>query len=875
MEPNNVPPMGGGSVLNSASASARDLRNSTAVEQLRLTNGKLCIAEVHDVLAYAHSYVIKAPGMPQVVACLGTHTSMLPTGARECNAIHPGSLVLAYINESYLAVIVAVLPSPMGGRNLGLPDCVVPAGHAGFYVDKVHQLLLDEPASGSGMLDLSSGRPVDGVPGDWGILNEIGVGFYAGKLMAAMRSSEFCKFETYYEDQLARIAAYNFQMFTSGSELEALNDEGEWTSISGFNPYAWEATGVREPSEFPFIEPSGDAKTPRDEEFGLEPTESRQTGYWRFRTFDGYLGDIRRNYVIAPKEDGIRVYGASSNPYAGLLEERYGFDGSYTLKSAKRISLQKTVFIPVPYEKEPRDHPDGDKDFFDTSGGRDTSIQELPEPKPGEQQMSIPDVEAYASEGYNSVGVNSREKDWGTDRNLVGDATRETHPVSPSSAYRMPGADALTEEVDHRANSVRYYAARSFLELFDDGSVVIEDAHGSSITMANGNIEISAANDILLRSGRDVVSMAGNDTVLKARNDTDVSSSEGDVRVKAEKNLMVLGGNSGDKGGVLIESRADSNPDFRQSGNNANIGGLFIKSARGKISMTAKDQIYVKSFGDNGGIVLDADEGDGDVTIYGSSLRKYLKAAATEFIGAQGKATPSDQMSSLTHTAGSFNLVTGSILLGAGGMNLVNARQPSGGMSIFHKGSGAVLGGWVATGDFNQADPNSLENAAQAIVPQITALKDSVVNDYNTSVDNDFDENEDSIGNAEIFEKAGVSFRRSNETAARAEDFTIYESRWQQMFRELGSSEAWEEKEIAPYVLVSGTDSSEGPTMPYPGKEKYEAETFVRYNDRFYENGIPKERGDDYNTESAASKAADVEEVEFAGNYLVNTGTGA
>ena len=158
-------------------------------------------------MAYANSYVVKAPGKPNLIACLGTYSSMMPMGARECSMIHPGSLVLVYVTDFYLATIVAVLSTPMGAPNLSFPDSVVAAGHAGFFTDAVHNGPLARPA-GSGYLDLSCGRPVDGLPGDWGVLNEIGVGIYVGKLMAFLRASDFCKFEVHYEDQLASCLLY-------------------------------------------------------------------------------------------------------------------------------------------------------------------------------------------------------------------------------------------------------------------------------------------------------------------------------------------------------------------------------------------------------------------------------------------------------------------------------------------------------------------------------------------------------------------------------------------------------------------------------------------------------------------------------------------
>ena len=90
---------------------------------------------------------------------------------------------------------------------------------------------------------------------------------------------------------------------------------------------------------------------------------------------------------------------------------------------------------------------------------------------------------------------------------------------------------------------------------------------------------------MFLKSGRNVNLWAGYDLILRAKNSIDGSASAHDVRLKAENNMMLLGGNSG-TGGVLVESRgASGNFDFSQSGEAVSFGGVILRASRGQSSI--------------------------------------------------------------------------------------------------------------------------------------------------------------------------------------------------------------------------------------------------------------------------------------------------
>lgn len=855
----------------------RDPRRVSQMQEMAVGHGSLHVCEVHDVLAYANSYIIKAAGMPHMPACLLSATSsFLPLGGRDCATIMPGSLVLCMIDVNLpMALIIGVLPTVMGGPNLGLPDSIVAAGHAGLFTDSVHNGALNQK-SGHGFVDLSAGRPVDSLPGDWGYLNELGVGVFIGKLLSFLRAGDFCKFEVNYEDQLARIAAMNMEVFTSGSEAQAFNDEGEWTDIRGFNPYPWEAMGVVR-DQTPFRETGAELKGD-NEEFGLEPQESTQTGIWRFRTFDGFLGDLRRNVVVAPTEEMQSIpmsFERENTPYYGLLDERYGVDGSYRLRSAKSIGFEKTIFIPVPFERYPRDNPNGNTAFEDPAGqGADYNMSEIPEAEvPSEAVAGAPDKHAYENQHLHQEGLNLRDKDWGVEDppKLPGGWDTEQDTLKPYSTYESPMPVSEEIEVDHRGNR-RYYKSKAFWDILEDGSIIFQDAYGSSIKMTGGNIEFSCPGSIVHRPGRDMVVMSGQDIIAKANRDVDVSSASGSVRMKAEVNFMILGGNDGARGGVLVENRASGTPNFEAAGESVNIGGLMLKSAAGDTTIWGRN-VNLQSL--NGDIVMDANEGTRDIICYAASHRRYATTNVTDMVSKDGTEDTADanvQYQSLS--AAGYSLVTNSINL-AGTVLTIMPRNPEsrGGIQLLHYGNGVVRGAYASTRGFSPVASLKDAEAKTFMQPIMNSTKDQLTSNNSSAKERSKQDRGPSstyLGTSASL-RVGVNFRLTSEIGI-SQSFVLYQTEWQKAFDLIGGGGKFTEKTV--YAFTSRDGRPQGTqTMPYPGREAWEDQDHFGVNDgNEYINedangSAPKPRTDDA-YESA--KGPTFTKKTLQGNYTVN-----
>lgn len=854
-----------------------------AEERPTLGTPVLLPCEVHDVIAYGQCYIVKPVGMPRMPALLGSlSSSRLPIGSRDVSTIIPGAMVLCWVSDTYYPVILSVLASPVGSSQASWPDSIVAAGHAGMFADPAHQIAASKDTS-HGFLDFSAGGPVDGLPGDWGHLNELGMGVLLGKLMVAIRAGDMAKLEFFHPDMLARLVAYNFQHYTAGSALEAFNDEGEWTQIKQSTPFPWEALGVSRPgTEIFTLNTAADPK--QSEVFGVEPADPMQASLARICKLEGFLGDLRRSFVLLPNTGVARMtYGREKGDlaaYKGLFEEILGLDGGYRLRSAKNVILEKTVWIPVPEEKYPRDNPRGDHDMSDVAGINMDFTEYPPVESPDELQARQRDRSAHDVNKRRSEPLNKRDKDWNfrdgtTEEDGVlqapGGFTNEIAPLSPYPEFSQPlppSEDEVIEPASGRKS--RYFKGKAEIGIDDDGSIFLRDAYGAEIRLVGGNIEISCPGDIVMRTGKTAQIWGGKDVIVKAHDNLEMSTATGSARLKAEHNLMILGGNNS-RGGVLIENRGDMPLNFTENGDSAVIGGLMLKS-KGTLGMWA-DDMYLRSIA--GTITFDANDGANDIVMYGASFTRYLRTSSLEVIAPKGVDTPEAQLSSVTHAPSGFTFMGGAVTLGTSSVDILNYRGSGSRINttIGIKGSLTVEGNISGT-TVAEVDPPTNS--------QYPALKESMTQDmagtrdgYRSADSEDHDDGK--RGDISTFRLIGFSFRSSD--SLNMGNMVLFETAWQKRFRQSGGTPAtgeyrgatWEES-----VVNSSADDASKPTMPFPGLEAWndgEGAEYAQVDDQFYESdgsgGKPKPRG----VQGANYSTVEPPEVQKAGfkdRYPIN-----
>ena len=778
---------------------------------------------VVDSVAYLNCYRVAPEGLaPPLVCVLGMQTSALPVGPRQLNTLHPGTPVwYARAAQGDYGAILAAEPPASADPSLGLPDWVHQASRCGFHVDKAHEAILRCKNSG-GARNWAAGRPADSAgAGEWGAIAETGLRVFLDSFQAQVAADEATGLFVFYHDQLARLAGANLQIFSSGGLSETLDDEGEIAIYRGETPYPWEQLGALRPGVDPTREVADD-----DSQNGsaylssLEPRHDDQQPFHRRVFLGGYLGQGGKDLIAAPPE-GTEVArlgeaGSAEERPCGLLEEQRTLTGLYILRSAKGIHSIKQPAIPVPIRLRRPEDARGDSPGNYRAAGRGEAgdphrvtgqIEATADNAHLQRLAGVADEIARATnwEGEHALAYHSR--DWQVPEEaetpLAADyKAPELDKLKDS--FPLPPPEPIEREVDHRYGKVSYYQNSSQISQLDDGSIVIRDGWGSSIEMSGGNITFSSAGDVHVRPGRSVVVWAGRDVAIRARNSIDLSATERDIRLKAERNLHALAGNSGE-GGLLLESKGEDAYDFEDKvGEDVTSGGVQIKASKGSMVAWARGH-YLRAT-EGGDIFLDADKGQGAIYQHADRAVRYLAGSAADYFG-----PASDPDASNTFGPDGARV--------SGTLGVSGRLTAAGG--VLAQGDVQVVGGHVSTeqADANGGKVGSLSSAGGGLPAarrEVQALGKAAADsarqggrDYASDLGTAY-YGDGRPGDDDTIALAAFSFRTTTQYGAA--DFECWEAPWQQAAR-LSSTplDAWTERPV---------EAAAQETYPYPGQAR-------------------------------------------------------
>jgi hypothetical protein len=578
----------------------------------------------------------------------------------------------------------------------------------------------------------------------------------------------------------------------------------------------------------------------------------------RERIFHGYLGQGHKHIIVTrPNDDGkytayMGGQGGSDAiteaQHPALMDDFTTLDGRRMIQSAKGIKIVKRAGPVSPVRKYRPDQPDGiadDHKNYKAAGqkgdGPDHAItgdieadRELPHLN---RAAGVLDLTAYM---FNYAGLHPffwHAEDWKVHQESELDHTEGDSIMIPSftqlatSMYLDPTPDYTIDNVDHRYNKQTFYKSEAGIEITDDGGIVIYDGYGSEIRMVGGHIHFSAPGDVWAKAGRNIQHWAGRDLIQRAYNSVDITATEHDVRVKAERNLQILGGND-TEGSVLIESRAPAPLYDYECGERAETGGIHLKCRKAPlVSVTAG--AYIRTGGGDvllGDIVLDADRGSGNVVTHCSERNDFITSAAHHYFGRRGEITNANRFASWQTVLGSPTCIAGpATILG----------------STIIRGYFLAVGGHIATEmcipDVGCLEGESLNMARDQLTQCQATAEEQLPRDGATDYDEQLQQPyylADKPGEEETIRKIQFSLRSLEDY--RVDDFKIYEDYWQKLARLSDQApNVWEEKP----VKCAGAD-----TYPFPGQEKFEGDTYWESDLEIYEiegqSGHSRDRGE-------------------------------
>lgn len=656
-------------VVSAGVAPASDTHGVQAeIRSRNAPTGSVEYGVVRSAVPHYGSYIVSVDNGGLAIARDGGNGDF-EVGGREHRCLSPGTGVYMFIEPgSTLGTILCTVPSPQPAYGDSFCDTIVYGSGVGFYASPQYATYVAGLRDAGGARLLEGDRPLDALTGDWGIFATSGVGVHVDAEMAFLRASEICGLYLFRDDGFARLSGESL-----GLESQALRSESgvsvyECYSESGHSIYPWEALGLTSPDAFVPVTERGSKAIFEGIFAPIEPANVDIRSIDRIETFGGYLGQGQLLVMSAPEGDGVNTL-SNPIPRRGLLREQKMIDGTYLLE-ARQIFLAKSADVPVIRRKAERDVLEESQSYqysgsVSVGDDADDHIVKALDSSDPNSLLFAEELYAYVSgwQGLNAAVYNPNVEVTYRPRT----SSAPTIDLSQSDRAQLPDPEKV--KIDHRLDEVDFYRILSFVALLPTGGIAIRDGMGGEIKLQNGAVEISGLS-VHVNGGK-FVTLFGNQIAVRSQEDVEIVSSTGDVRVKADVNLNMLGGNRGE-GGVLIESRSTSIQSNWLEDPAESIGsGIVLKSANSHVSLLAGD-LLLKTGGGNSGlrggpIVIDAGS-QYPVITRGRSIVRYSAGEFLDCFGTGPASIKGSNVSARTYTR--FNGAVGvdGILVVTGGV---------------------------------------------------------------------------------------------------------------------------------------------------------------------------------------------------------------
>ena len=527
-------------------------------------------------------------------------------GVSEATVPVPGTYVLVYAPPAGLnhqrtkrGVILGALPDAMAhgispdGKSAvrKVADTEFPEGGVAQFTEAGPAAVASDanyPYKG----DFPCGRPHDMVPGEYALLNHAGAGVVIGAVSTTVKGSEMASVRCSALDDQVRVTSGHFRHISSAGGQEIYNDGGYVTVESFVSLYHHERLGLAGPQQAFTWNPENITSL-AEQRSGITPLKPTQTAKKRFYRYAGYLGDMVNVFVASPDPGKNIEEMEDPGKDSGLLHYHVDSSGRFTMRSAGGILFERYDRIPVPKRRHYAWDPKGDKAEGEPAEKQPFTVSDG---SPMASGLALCDMAAWwDSQSY------SRFVQFGKDFDIA----KQADLKCPEDEYDKYGHGSE----EFRKNDLRH----SYMGLLPNGGIVIRDAWGSEIVMADGRITFNAAANIEIRSGSSVVVLGGDDVVAKAYNSVDISATNKDVRIKAQGNLQAVAVDRG----VLIQSKAknDVAPEvWEKPGEELQSAGVVLKAdtssvvvAGKRAAVQGKDGVNIAAFTENspsGGVVI-------------------------------------------------------------------------------------------------------------------------------------------------------------------------------------------------------------------------------------------------------------------------------
>ena len=779
--------------------------------------------------------VILDGGRGEITACKAESSSLQPFGASPGDPLPPDSRVIVVRHPAAATgVILGTWPTVDVSNSQVYADVIGMGTCTGWKKEQSYLAAASATETNGELQSYSSNRPDDQTTQDWSRISATGVGIHVDDCQAFLRANETAGLFASYYDSYVRLAAANHDFWSHSLDKTIRNDEGELLETEEHYMYPWEAMGAYAAGTTVTKENAADTCQFKEPVARQEPLHDDQEPFARVRVEHGYAGQGgRRTVCTPPAESGIRQRGDTADKDVGVFEEFIAADGSYHLRSAKSLVFAKRPSIAVPRRKlNPEattgdSAEDGNYKFSNQFGDGPEHKVTAPKLQAGDnsslqQLCALQDVFSHGFNWKNLHAQHYHSQDFDTpgeaDLKFNSNSTELNFDQLASGKSHMAPAQTTETHVDSRYGDVKYFKNCSYLAFPDDGGIVLGDGHGGELVLSGGNLYLNCPGDVWINPGRNVNLWAGDDVNVRARKSVDIVASEADVRLKAEKNMQLLAGNSG-TGGVLIESKGTGSNDFENKvGEDVISSGIVLRAMQSAVATAAKD-LYLRSgneAGNPGNIFLDAGKGLGSIIATSKNFLRFTESVQDCF----GSFTDDTFTTESVNLFGKSSATIGTPLDVEGAMAIHGSVAIKGSVGIDTGGRGGVVvynGHFASTvgGLVGKVEPDDeLSNQLEEITTKVATSKEELDTVFQSALTDGMYAN-NQPGDSELRKAAEFTFRDddSQEQYNIDDTWRLLAPRWQRM---LATGEA-----------TGGTNWKEQPVKagnrelyPYPGRKK-------------------------------------------------------
>ncbi len=592
--------------------------------------------------------------------CCAMHQgSTNPIGPRSAIVYRPNSRVLIFkpLGVVY-GIILGAVPDPLAdGTGVQLPDWLWQGSNVGYKRSKAHKFPIKGLAQQGNVLDFSNTMPVDGAGEEWTHVTETGHALLMDPFQAMLRLNEMCGIFLNHFDSYTRLAGLNYDFFSSAASEMLRLDEGENRIHIQRFVYPWETIGVSDPGidiatelddhAVQYTEPRGKVDLPK----GSEDTQP----FARAGEHHGYPGQGGQRYVqVLASPPDVQHYADETAP-EGLFTESIGLNGSVLLGSAKEIGIVKSVKFLMPKEIKPPEHGKGDDAregnykfsgmFGDADNHNVGDIDTAGSLRSFRRAAGVMDIISYYRDWQRLHVFHYHQGDYSVPTpsdshfNRVQD-NMDFDVLSSQNVAPDPTPQML--KIDHRYEDVEYYQRESFLFFHDDGGISMGCGFGSDLLFNAQGVTVRTPADFLVVPARSFLVKAGAQAVINAHGSVDLTSSTKDARVRAYKNLHMLGEQS-----VLIENKSKDRLQNYAGliGEDVHPSGIVCKTTTDLVmlcsDMFVRADIADSLAGGKGQIVMDSGQDKGSFIVNGVKAEFFVRNGVYMWLSSQVDGTPS------------------------------------------------------------------------------------------------------------------------------------------------------------------------------------------------------------------------------------------